>query len=57
MAVCTFNPEREIVNIIAKIPLRFNQIKACVHGRNIYVASDEGVIKGAVNIHTSNEKY
>ena len=42
MAVCTFNPEREIVNIIAKIPLRFNQIKACVHGRNIYVASDEG---------------
>jgi hypothetical protein len=42
MAVCTFNPEREIVNIIAKIPFRFNQIKACVHGRYIYVASDEG---------------
>lgn len=42
MVVCTFNPEREIVNIITKIPLRFNQIKACVHGRYIYVASDEG---------------
>ena len=40
--VYVFNPVRHTVKPLAEIPFSFNQIKTCVLGSFIYVASDKG---------------
>lgn len=40
-AVYVFHPSTKIVKKLAEIPFSFNQIKTCVVGSFIYIASDE----------------
>lgn len=42
LAVCLFNPDLTSINIIATIPVKTLQIRTCVLGKDIYIASSNG---------------